>query len=131
MSKSSTVTLRENPVEEVACAKAGGLTIHGETIVISTDQRIELVDLTNRIMEFAKNFNITERVKAMFRLEAFNALNHPNFRRLQNASVGSTSILSPNFGVAGNQTLATATSTAIVSNGEAYRVAQLVLRVSF
>ena len=48
MSKSSTVTVRERPVEEVASATAGGLTIHGETIVVQTDQRIELVDLTNR-----------------------------------------------------------------------------------
>ena len=45
MSKSSTVTVRERPVEEVASAKVGGLTIHGETFVIQTDQRIELVDL--------------------------------------------------------------------------------------
>jgi len=33
--------------------------------------------------------------------------------------------------LAGNQTLATSTSTSIVSNGEAYRVAQAVLRVAF
>ena len=45
MSKSSTVTVRARPVEEVATASVGGLTIHGETLVISTDQRIELVDL--------------------------------------------------------------------------------------
>ena len=38
MSKSSTVTVRERPVEEVATATVGGLTIHGETLVISTDQ---------------------------------------------------------------------------------------------
>ena len=55
MSKSSTVTVRERPVEDVATATVGGLTIHGETIVISTDQRIELVDLTNRVMEFVKS----------------------------------------------------------------------------
>ena len=60
MSKSSTVTVREKPVEEVASATTGGLTIHGETIVIDTDQRIELVDLTNRVMEFARKFNIRE-----------------------------------------------------------------------
>ena len=60
MSKSSTVTIRERPVEEVATATVGGLTIHGETLVISTDQRIELVDLTNRIMEFVRRFNIRE-----------------------------------------------------------------------
>jgi secondary thiamine-phosphate synthase enzyme len=60
MSKSSTVTVRERPVDEVATATTGGLTIHGETIVISTDQRIELVDLTNRVMEFVKRFNMRE-----------------------------------------------------------------------
>ena len=57
MSKSSTVTVRERPVEQVATAKVGGLTIHGETLVISTDERIELVDLTNRVMEFVRRFS--------------------------------------------------------------------------
>ena len=59
-SKSSTVTVREKPMEGVATATAGGVTIHGETFVIDTDQRIELVDLTNRIMEFVRRFNIRE-----------------------------------------------------------------------
>lgn len=60
MSKSSTVTVREKPVEHVASATAGGLTIHGETIVVSTDQRIELIDLTNRVMDFVRKFGIRE-----------------------------------------------------------------------
>ena len=54
MSKSSTVTVRERPVESVASATVGGLTVHGETIVVQTDQRIELIDLTNRVMEFVR-----------------------------------------------------------------------------
>ena len=54
MSKSSTVTVREKPVEDVASATAGGLAIHGETFIVSTDQRIELVDLTTRVMEIGR-----------------------------------------------------------------------------
>ncbi len=60
MSKSSTVTVREKPVEGVATATVGGVTIHGETFVIDTDQRVELVDLTNKIMEFVRRFNVRE-----------------------------------------------------------------------
>src|SRR5947207_1898406 len=60
MSKSSTVTARENPVEAVASAKAGGLTIQGETFVVQTDQRVEVVDLTDRIMEFVRRCNMRE-----------------------------------------------------------------------
>ena len=79
----------------------------------------------------AKTFSATERVKVTFRAEAFNAMNHVNFRKLSSASVGSTSILAPNFGIACCQSLATSTSTAIVSNGEAYRVIQAVLKLAF
>ena len=66
MSKSSTVTIRERPVDEVASAKVGGLTIHGETIVIQTNQRIELVDLTSRVMEFVRRFNIREGLVSLW-----------------------------------------------------------------
>ena len=60
MSKSSTVTVREKPVESVASATAGGLIIRGETFVVETDQRVEVIDLTNRVMEFVRQFNVSE-----------------------------------------------------------------------
>lgn len=74
MSKSSTVTVREKPVQEVASATTGGLTIHGETIVIDTDQRIELVDLTNRVMEFARKFDIREGLISLWSMHTTCAL---------------------------------------------------------
>ena len=74
MSKSSTVTVREKPVENVATATVGGLTIRGETIVIQTDQRIELVDLTNRIMEFVRLFNIREGLVSLWSMHTTCAL---------------------------------------------------------
>lgn len=79
----------------------------------------------------SKTFQMTERIKFSVRGEAFNLLNHANFRKLGSTSVGSTSILSPNFGTACCQTQSTATSTAIVSNGEAYRVVQFVAKLIF
>ena len=66
MSKSSTVTVRERPVEDVTQARSGGLTIHGETIVVQTDQRIELVDLTKQVMEFVRRFNIREGLVSLW-----------------------------------------------------------------
>jgi len=66
MSKSSTVTVREKPVEEKASVTAGGLMIHGETIVVQTDQRIELVDLTKTVMEFVRTFNIREGLVSLW-----------------------------------------------------------------
>jgi secondary thiamine-phosphate synthase enzyme len=74
MSKSSTVTVRENPVEDVASAKAGGLIIHGETFVVQTDQRIELVDLTNRVMEYVRRFNIREGLVSLWSMHTTCAL---------------------------------------------------------
>ena len=60
MSKSSTVTAREKPIEGVATATVGGLTIHGEVFIVPTDQRVEVVDLTNTVMEYVRRFNIRE-----------------------------------------------------------------------
>jgi len=74
MSKSSTVTVRETPVQDVASAKAGGLTIHGETFVVQTDQRLELVDLTSRIMEYVRCFNIREGLVSLWSMHTTCAL---------------------------------------------------------
>ena len=60
MSKSSTVTVRDTPVQKVATATAGGLVIHGENFVIDTDERIELVDLTDKVMTYVRQFDIQE-----------------------------------------------------------------------
>ncbi len=66
MSKSSTVTVRETPVESVASATAGGLVIHGESLVVQTNQRIELVDLTDRIMDFVRRLRIREGMVSLW-----------------------------------------------------------------
>jgi len=74
MSKSSTVTVRERPVERVASAAVGGLTIHGETLVVQTDQRIELVDITSRIMECVRRFEISEGLVSLWSMHTTCAL---------------------------------------------------------
>src|SRR5207249_2299829 len=74
MSKSSPVTVREEPVEEVATARAAGLAIHGEVIVVQTDQRIELVDLTSRVMEFVRQFNVREGLVSLWSMHTTCAL---------------------------------------------------------
>jgi len=66
MSKSSTVTVREAPVSEVSRVAAGGLTIHGETFIIETDQRIDLVDLTERIMGFVRRLKVREGLVSLW-----------------------------------------------------------------
>src|SRR3984893_18392276 len=74
MSKSSTVTVREKPVQDVASATAGGLTIHGETFVVQTDQRIELVDVTTRGIAFPRRFNIREVLVSLWSMHTTCAL---------------------------------------------------------
>ncbi len=78
-----------------------------------------------------KGFTITERVRMVFRAEAFNALNHPNFRNPRDASVGSPAISSGVFGQACCVTLSTASSATTNQNGESWRVLQLALRLTF
>lgn len=66
MSKSSTVTVRASPVREVATASAGGLTIHGETFVIETHERIEVSDLTERIRALVGRLQIREGLVSLW-----------------------------------------------------------------
>lgn len=66
MSKSSTVTVREQPLSEVTTASANGFSVHGETFTVQTDSRIELVDLTERIMSLVRTLRIREGFVNLF-----------------------------------------------------------------
>jgi hypothetical protein len=79
----------------------------------------------------SKGFRITERIRAVFRTEMFNAFNHANFRNPRDASVGSPAYNSTLFGQACCVTLSTASSATTNQNGESWRVVQMALRLSF
>ncbi len=79
----------------------------------------------------AKSVNFTEKVRLIIRAEAFNALNHPNFRNPRDASVGSPAITSSVFGQACCVTLSTASSATTNQNGESWRVIQLAAKIVF
>jgi secondary thiamine-phosphate synthase enzyme len=74
MSKSSTTTVRNTPVDNVASVTAGALVIHGENFVVDTQDRIELVDLTDRVMECARRFEIREGILALWSMHTTCAL---------------------------------------------------------
>jgi secondary thiamine-phosphate synthase enzyme len=62
VSKSSTLTVRANPVEAMASATVGGLAVHAEVFVVQTDERVEVIDLTNRVMEFVRRLQVREGI---------------------------------------------------------------------
>ncbi|MGE3276963.1 MAG: secondary thiamine-phosphate synthase enzyme YjbQ [Vicinamibacterales bacterium] len=74
MSKSSTVTARETPVAPVSTAAAGGLVIRAENFVIDTDERIELVDLTERVMEHVRQSGAREGMITLWSMHTTCAL---------------------------------------------------------
>jgi secondary thiamine-phosphate synthase enzyme len=59
MHKSSTVTVRETPVLEVR-STPGGFMVHAEALTVQTDRRVELVDLTERIMAYTRGTGVRE-----------------------------------------------------------------------
>jgi secondary thiamine-phosphate synthase enzyme len=65
MSKGSTVTIREAPIPARSAA-AGNVAIVGETLVVETDQRIELVDLTTRVMDLVRGSGVGEGMVSLW-----------------------------------------------------------------
>jgi secondary thiamine-phosphate synthase enzyme len=74
MSRSSTVTVRERPVADRAIATVGGVTIHSETLDVQTDYRVELVDLTKRVMEFVAKGHLREGLVSLWSMHTTCAL---------------------------------------------------------
>jgi secondary thiamine-phosphate synthase enzyme len=62
MSRSSTVTSRATPLAEGASAAAGTMVVRGESVVVQTDERIELLDLTDRLMTLVRESGVREGV---------------------------------------------------------------------
>jgi hypothetical protein len=85
----------------------------------------------NLDLGIAKKFDLTERFKLNFRMEMFNALNHPNFDNPRDASVGSPSIRSSVFAQSCCQTVAPPSTQTIIQTGESARIIQFALKLSF
>jgi secondary thiamine-phosphate synthase enzyme len=65
MSKRSTVTVREQPLAGETSA-TGALRVYGATIVVETGHRIEVVDLTDRVMTLVRRVPIREGTVNLF-----------------------------------------------------------------
>jgi secondary thiamine-phosphate synthase enzyme len=65
MSKRSTVTVREQPLARAASAR-GTFEVHAETLSVSTEQRIQILDLTDRIMAMVPGLGVQEGLLNVF-----------------------------------------------------------------
>ena len=74
MSRSSTVTARETPLSTVTSASAGGLVIHGESLTVETTERIQVVDLTDRVMAFVRPFDFRDGLVTLWSMHTTCAL---------------------------------------------------------
>lgn len=74
MSKSSTATSRQAPVQTVSSVAAGGLVIHAENLVIETHARLEIIDLTDRLMAHVARVPVREGLMSVCSLHTTCAL---------------------------------------------------------
>jgi secondary thiamine-phosphate synthase enzyme len=49
MTKSSAVNVRQSAASAAGSSTSGGLVVHAETLSVQTDERVELIDVTDRI----------------------------------------------------------------------------------
>jgi secondary thiamine-phosphate synthase enzyme len=68
------MTVRRRPLDDVATATTGGLTIHGATLVVQTDRRVELVDLTKLVMAFVSESTVHEGLVSLWSMHTTCAL---------------------------------------------------------
>jgi secondary thiamine-phosphate synthase enzyme len=89
MTKSSTVNVRETPLDKRASG-SGGLVVTGDTLTVPTDARVELIDVTDRIAAVTQTSGVREGIVslwsmhttfAVFMNEAQQAL-HTDIKRL-------------------------------------------------
>ena len=71
-SKSSSVTLRETPVQ--AASVSGPLVVYSESLLVQSDERIELVDITDVVMERIRQSNVREGLASLWSMHTTCAL---------------------------------------------------------
>jgi carboxypeptidase family protein/TonB-dependent receptor-like protein len=106
------------------CLPAPGLNGAGRNIFVASNY-------WNVDFGMIKTFAVTEKWKLQFRMEMFNALNHPNFDNPRDASTGSPSIRSSVFGSTCCSTVAPPSTQTIVQTGESARVIQFGFKFLF
>lgn len=65
VSRSSIATVRDQPVAD-ATSVSGALRIIGETLTVPTQQRVEVVDLTEQVMALVRKLRIAEGQVSVF-----------------------------------------------------------------
>ena len=66
MSKSSTVNVRDLPASGGAAPATGGFIVRGETLTVPTEERVELIDVTDRIVELAGASGIRDGIVSLW-----------------------------------------------------------------
>jgi len=72
MSKSSSVTARATPAETISTT--GAMTVHAESLLVQTDRRIELVDVTDAVMDRVRRSGIREGLASLWSMHTTCAL---------------------------------------------------------
>ena len=72
MSKSSSVTIRESPPQAVATT--GSMSVQAESLLVQTDRRIELVDITDTVMDRVRRSGIREGIASLVSMHTTCAL---------------------------------------------------------
>lgn len=66
MSKISIVNVRESPVEGGSSAASGGLVVRAEMLAIQTEQRVELTDVTERLLAVTRESGVREGIVSLW-----------------------------------------------------------------
>src|SRR5688572_19361475 len=72
MTRSSSVTLRDTPVQ--AASVTGPLVVHADSLLVQTDNRIELVDITDVVMERIRQSGVREGMASLWSMHTTCAL---------------------------------------------------------
>ena len=66
MSKISIVNVRESPVEGGFFAASGGLVVRAEMLAIQTEQRVEITDVTERLLAVTRESGVREGIVSLW-----------------------------------------------------------------